>query len=213
MVYNFTLPPLLLYSLATGNARVFSDWAQTLVPPRHERLFLILPPPMTASGCVPWRGFCPHRRLHGWRIESDKTAGRFPKSAIRTGPTSPYELNITYLDALKNPAVSEDPLHIPRFLASQAVVLALPGVPAVYIHSLLGSQNWTDGVRLTGRARTINRARLSADAVCAELADPKSVRARIFYPYLDMIRIRIRQPAFHPAAGMQILSSMIGFSW
>jgi hypothetical protein len=28
MVYNFTLPPLLLYSLATGNARVFSDWAQ-----------------------------------------------------------------------------------------------------------------------------------------------------------------------------------------
>ena len=121
------------------------------------------------------------------------------------GPTSPYELNITYLDALKDPASPDDPLHIPRFLASQAVALAFAGVPAVYIHSILGSQNWTEGVRLTGRARTINRARLSVDAVHAELADPKSVRASIFYPYLEMIGIRTGQPAFHPAAAMQVL--------
>jgi glucosylglycerate phosphorylase len=122
------------------------------------------------------------------------------------GSSSPYELNITYLDALKDPGCPEDPLHISRFLASQAVALALAGVPGVYIHSILGSQNWTEGVRLTGRARTINRERLSAEPLGKELADQQNLRARIFYPYMKMIRIRTRQPAFHPAAGMRIIN-------
>jgi sucrose phosphorylase len=121
------------------------------------------------------------------------------------GSQSPYELNITYVDALRNPAQPDDPFFIPRFLASQAVALVLPGVPAVYIHSIIGSRNWTEGVRQTGRARTINREKLAADALETQLADPRGFRARIFFPYLDLVRLRTRQPAFHPAAGTQIL--------
>jgi sucrose phosphorylase len=84
------------------------------------------------------------------------------------------------------------------------VALTLPGIPAVYIHSLLGSGNWAAGVALTGRARTINREKLSAEKVAAELADPRSIRARVFQPYLNMIRVRIGQPAFHPGSGTQV---------
>jgi sucrose phosphorylase len=84
-------------------------------------------------------------------------------------------------------------------------VLVLPGVPAVYIHSILASRNWTEGVRQTGRARTINRAKLITDALDTQLADPQGFRARIFFPYLDLVRLRTRQPAFHPAAGAQVL--------
>jgi sucrose phosphorylase len=122
------------------------------------------------------------------------------------GSQSPYELNITYVDALRNPSQPDDPFFVPRFLASQAVALALPGVPAVYIHSLLGSRNWTEGVRQTERARTINREKLAADALDTQLADPRGFRARIFFPYLDLVRLRTQQPAFHPAAGAQILT-------
>ncbi|MFC1877754.1 hypothetical protein ACFL2E_10875, partial [Thermodesulfobacteriota bacterium] len=117
------------------------------------------------------------------------------------GTESPYEFNITYFDALKDPGVSNDPFHIARFLASQAVALVLPGVPAVYIHSLLGSRNWASGIEGTGQARTINREKLSVDTIVVELANPKTIRARVFQSYRDMVRVRLRQPAFNPGAG------------
>jgi sucrose phosphorylase len=78
-------------------------------------------------------------------------------------------------------------------------------VPATYIHSLLGSHNWEDGVRQTGRARTINREKLLVEEVERELKDPVSLRSRIFGMYRDLIRIRAKQPAFHPKAGFRIL--------
>ena len=205
MVYNFTLPPLLLYALTAGNARVFSNWAQTLVPPSAQTAFFNFTASHDGIGVRPLEGVLPSSEIARLADRIRKNGGLVSEKRNPDGSQSPYELNVTYLDALKNPTISEDPLHIPRFMASQAVALALPGIPAVYIHSLLGSQNWTEGVRLTGQARTINRTKLSVDAICAELADRGSLRARIFYPYLHMIRIRTRQPALHPGAGMRIL--------
>ena len=206
MVYNFTLPPLLFYALATGKARVFSEWAQTLEPPSPRTAFYNFTASHDGIGVRPLEGILPSSAIAGLADRVRKNGGFVSEKRNPDGSRSPYELNITYLDALKNPDVKNDPLHIQRFLASQAVALVLSGVPAVYIHSLLGSQNWTDGVKQTGRARTINRAQLSANAISRELADPHSLRARIFYPYLDMIRIRTRQPCFHPAASMSILN-------
>ena len=206
MVYNFTLPPLLLYSLATGSARIFSDWARNLSTPTTRTAFFNFTASHDGIGVRPLEGILPSSQIAWLANRVVLNGGQVSERLNLDGSNSPYELNVTYLDALKDPACPEDPLHISRFLASQAVALALAGVPGVYIHSMLGSQNWTEGVRLTGRARTINRERLSAEAVCKELADRRSLRARIFYPYLKMIRIRIRQPAFHPAAGMRVLN-------
>lgn len=206
MVYNFSLPPLLLYALATGNARVFSDWARNLAAPSERTAFFNFTASHDGIGVRPLEGILPSSQIAWLARHVRLNGGQVSERCNPDGSTSPYELNITYFDALRDPATPDDPLHIPRFLAAQAVALAFAGVPAVYIHSLLGSRNWTEGVALTGRARTINRARLSADAVCEELADPKSVRARVFYPYLEMIGIRAGQPAFHPAARMQVLT-------
>jgi glycosidase len=205
MVYNFTLPPLLLYSLATGSARTFSDWAHTLVPPSSKTAFFNFTASHDGIGVRPLEGILPSSEI-AWLAERiEKNGGLVSEKRNPDGSVSPYELNITYLDALKDPMVEKDRLQVQRFLASQAVMLVLPGVPAVYIHSLLGSQNWQEGIRITGQARTINRARLSMDTLCTELKDPHSLRSLIFFPYLEMIRIRNRQPAFHPMAGMQIL--------
>ncbi|MGD9309642.1 MAG: sugar phosphorylase [Desulfosarcina sp.] len=205
MVYNFTLPPLLLYSLVTGNARVFSKWAQTLVLPSSQTAFLNFTASHDGIGVRPLEGWLPPSEISLLIDRVRQNGGRVSMRQNPDGSPTPYELNITYLDALKDPASPDDPFHISRFLASQAVALTLPGVPAVYIHSLLGSTNWLEGVALTGRARTINRERLRADTVFADLADRRGHRWTVFYPYLDMIRIRNRQPAFHPTAEMQVL--------
>ena len=90
-------------------------------------------------------------------------------------------------------------------MASQSIQYALPGVPATYIHSLLGSRNWYQGVEQTGRARTINREKLDKATLVAEINEPQSFRARIFTAYTHMIRTRTRQAAFHPNADFAIL--------
>ncbi|MGD9017939.1 MAG: hypothetical protein PVH30_11175, partial [Desulfobacterales bacterium] len=118
------------------------------------------------------------------------------------GSDTPYELNATYVDAILGDPSSE---RAEKFLASQAIQYALPGVPATYIHSLMGSRNWTAGVEQTGRARTINREKPDVDRVTAALADPGSFRSRVFFPYLRMISTRRRQKAFHPNASFEVL--------
>ncbi len=205
MVYNFTLPPLLLHGLCTGTATRFSQWAATLETPSATTTFFNFTASHDGVGVRPLEGILPPSEISWLADRVVQNGGRVSTKNNPDGTASPYELNITYLDALKDPEKPEDQQQIPRFLASQATALVLAGVPAIYLHSLLGSTNWTEGVRITGRARTINRAQLQMDTISAELADPTSRRSRIFFPYLEMLRIRRRQPAFAPDAAMRVL--------
>src|SRR5690606_38772488 len=95
---------------------------------------------------------------------TESVGGRVSYRNNADGSRSPYELNVTYVDAI---AGISDPIEtqVRRFLVSQAVMLALAGMPAVYIHSLLGSRNDQAGVARTGHNRSINRARLDADSI------------------------------------------------
>jgi sucrose phosphorylase len=204
MVYNFTLPPLLLHALSTGNVRVLAEWIQSLSTPSPAAAFLNFTASHDGIGTRPLEELLSPAEINRLVDRVHRNGGYVSMRRGRDGLESPYELNITYFDALKDPGRVDDPFHIARFLASQAVALSLPGVPAVYIHSLLGSRNWSAGVQQTGRARAINREKLSADAVAGELADPRSIRARVFHPYGNMIRLRRRQPAFHPGSGTQV---------
>jgi len=82
------------------------------------------------------------------------------------------------LDALLSGRTGADPYHPQRFLATQAIQYALPGVPAMYIHSILGSRNWETGVRQTRRARTINRERMQVDQLLSQLNNPATLRSQ-----------------------------------
>lgn len=118
------------------------------------------------------------------------------------GSESPYELNITYVDAI---IAGEKEFPAQKFLASQAIQYVLPGVPATYIHSMLGSRNWMDGVSQTGRVRSINREKLNVDDLVTQLNNSSSLRCKIFSGYCLLMKIRRRQSAFHPKAGFEIL--------
>ncbi|GAG67736.1 unnamed protein product [marine sediment metagenome] len=47
--------------------------------------------------------------------------------------------------------------------------------------------------------------RLDVENLMSELKDPESFRSRIFYSYIDLIKIRKKQQAFHPNADFKIL--------
>lgn len=51
MVYNFALPPLVLYSFLSEDATVLQNWARDLNTPSEETCFFTSLPHMTVSGC------------------------------------------------------------------------------------------------------------------------------------------------------------------
>ena len=102
--------------------------------------------------------------------------------------------------------VSPSPgLHARRFLASQAVMLALRGIPGVYFHSLIGTPNYSEGVEQTGRSRTINRRKFTDDELQQILDDEHSAQRLVFDGYRRLLAVRIDQPAFHPEADQQVV--------
>ena len=205
MVYNFTLPPLLFYSFTKGDSSVLSNWAKTLDLESSTNTFFNFTASHDGIGVRPLEGILPAEEVNSLIEVVEQNGGEVSFKQNPDGSESPYELNITYVDALSKNGSQADPLHAQRFLASQSIQLVMPGVPAIYIHSLLGSRNWSEGVKETGRARSINRKKLDADAVLKEFSDPDSFRSQVFHPYIEMIRIRKQQPAFHPKAGFEIL--------
>lgn len=206
MVYNFTLPPLLLYSFISEDTALLSQWARELYLSSRHNTFLNFTASHDGIGVRPLEGILSAEEIGRIIKTVKKNGGDVSYKQNPDGSQSPYELNITYIDALLDRAFEPDRYHVNRFLASQAIQYVLPGVPATYIHSLLGSRNWNDGVRLTGRARTINREKLQMDEVAEQLENPEAFRSEIFHAYCRMIRIRKQQPAFHPNAGFEILT-------
>ena len=202
MVYNFTLPPLLFYSFIMEDASVLSKWAKGLQLESADTTFFNFTASHDGIGVRPLEGILPQQEIAKLADVVKTNGGHVSYKQNPDGSESPYELNITYLDAI---LADETSSNAAKFLASQAIQYALPGVPATYIHSLLGSRNWHTGVQKTGRARTINREKLQIETLLAELNDPQSFRSRIFFPYLELIKMRTRQPAFHPNAAFEIL--------
>ena len=115
-------------------------------------------------------------------------------------------MNINYFDALSNPNENEPlELQVDRFIAAQAIMLSLIGVPGIYFHSLFGSCGWIEGVKQTGHNRTINREKCNLDVLQNELANENSLRSKVFRRYRHLLLVRGRTPAFHPHSAQKIL--------
>jgi sucrose phosphorylase len=202
MVYNFTLPPLLFYTFVKEDSTALSEWARGLELESESNTFFNFTASHDGIGVRPLEGILSPSEIDGLIEIVTENNGQVSYKRNPDGSDSPYELNITYVDAILG---DPDSKKTERFLASQAIQYVVPGVPATYIHSLLGSRNWLEGVKETGRARTINRAKLQVEEVLSELNDPDSFRSKVFFPYLDLIKVRKQQRAFHPNAGFEIL--------
>lgn len=206
MVYNFTLPPLLFHTVLSGDSTRLREWVNTLETPSDMTTFFNFTASHDGIGVRPVEGILNEAEVNALVAHVKARGGRVNYKRNSDGSESPYELNCTYVDALTDPAESED-MQVKRFLMSQAIQLALTGVPAIYIHSLLGSHNWLEGMAQTGHNRTINRQKLDTDAILAQLDDADSFRAKVFYGYVHLIQTRIQQSAFHPNAGQSAVDT------
>ncbi len=208
MVYNFALPPLVLHTFQTEDARAITRWASGLELPSAHTTFFNFLASHDGIGVTPARGLISPHEIDRLVERTLEHGGLVSFRANPDGTQSPYELNINYFDALSNP-YSDDPIQtqIDRFVAAHAVMLSLVGVPGIYFHSLFGSRGWREGVAVTGRNRTINRQKLNRTELDRELSSPETIRSGVFERLGHMLRSRASHPAFHPH-GSQVIIDM-----
>ncbi len=206
IIYNFPLAPLLVWSLLKGDATALSAWARTLEYVGPRATYLNITATHDGIGMRPVEGLLDEaQRAELVRLAYDR-GGDVTGKRNADGSISPYELNLSYFDAINDPRAEEPrELQVRRFLLSQAIPLALMGVPGIYLHSLLGSRNDLEGVRRSGRARSINRQQLDLEELRAELRVPGSPRQEVFQGYRRLLELRGGEPAFHPDARQEVL--------
>lgn len=206
MVYNFSLPPLTLHAFHQGNAEILSEWAAALTLPSPRVSFFNFLASHDGIGLTPARGLLADEEVQAIADRVEALGGYVSYRSNSDGSESPYELNISYIDALGEPSVEEgDELVARRFLATQAIMLSLRGVPGIYFHSLYGSRSWKEGAERSGQKRRINRQKLQRCELEAALADPSSLRSMVFFSYGEMLRKRAAEPAFHPTGEQEVV--------
>ncbi|MDD2922413.1 MAG: sugar phosphorylase [Anaerolineales bacterium] len=206
LVYNFALPPLTLHTFRAGDARVLSKWAKTLTPPSDKTTFFNFLASHDGIGLNPARGILSDEEIDALINQTREHGGLISYKKNADGSQSPYEMNVNYFDALSNPNGGEPlNLQIDRFIAAQAVMLALVGMPGVYFHSLFGSRGWLEGAAQTGRSRTINREKCQIEKLQDELADENSLRSKVFARFRRLLKARSGASAFHPHGTQNIL--------
>jgi glycosidase len=201
LVYQFALPPLILHALLTGRATALTAWAAALEAPPPGCTFLNFTASHDGIGVRPLEGLVPEGGLELLVRQVEKQGGRISSKRNPDGSESPYELNITYFDALGG---TESDLHITRFLCSQTLPLSLQGIPALYFQSLVAAPNDTAGLHRTGAARSLNRHKWQEAELHSLLHQSTSPAARVCSELLRRLRLRADQAAFDPASPQQI---------
>ncbi len=206
MVYQFPLAPLALNAIQTGQATHLSRWAAGLSLPSDQVAFFNFTASHDGIGVTPVRGILSPSEVQALVDQALAHGGHVSYKTNPDGSQSVYELNISYFDALSDPKGREpQATQVGRFMVSQAIMLALIGVPGIYAHSLFGSRSWPEGVAQTGRPRSINRQTLQRAELEAELADSRSIRHQVFSAYTHLLRQRASHRAFDPHGRQQVM--------
>jgi sucrose phosphorylase len=213
-IYNFSLPPLLVHALVTGNSSHLSTWMMSMPPAQDGTFYFNFIASHDGIGLRPIEGLLAQDEVDTLLTTMERFGGRVSWREASEESAKPYEINITLFDALKGTIEGPDDWGQQRFLCAHAIMLGLEGVPAFYIHSLLGTRNDIDRLEHTSQNRAINRHQWHLENLMATFADASSVHTQVFNALKNLIMIRKQQPAFHPNATQFTLhlgTALLGF--
>jgi len=207
MVYNFALPPLVLHSFQTGNASALTQWASTLIPISSQSSYFNFLDSHDGIGVMAVKGILTDKEIERMALLVLEHGGYISYKDNGDGTKSPYELNITWYSAINNDDADEpEELQIRRYIASRSIALTLMGVPGIYFHGLLGSKNDAELVIEEKETRSINRKNIIMEDLIKSLKASESRTAMVTKMMLDLIKLRINEPAFHPNAAQLVLN-------
>ena len=206
LAYNFPLPPLMLEAAISGKADLLNGWLKRWPQlPDHTGLLNF-----TAShdgiGLRPLEGLMDENRLIQLLIRCEQRGGLISHRRLKDGSEIPYEINISWWSAMADGGIDPGHLQIERFLMTQLLVLALPGIPAFYLPSLLATPNDLAQFRRTGHRRDLNRPIFRHSTLDNRLQDPHDPASIVLDQLRNAMAIRSTLNAFEPDSPMQMLS-------
>ncbi|MCK5529596.1 MAG: sugar phosphorylase, partial [Kiritimatiellae bacterium] len=142
MVYNFTLPPLVLHTFYREDSTALTRWAQALEKPSPVTHFFEFLDSHDGIGLMGVKDILSEEDIAFIAEKAQKYGGIISYKSGSNGQDIPYEMNITWYSALNRDDVDEGmPLQVKRFIASRTIALVLQGVPGIYFHSIVGTEN------------------------------------------------------------------------
>ena len=215
LIYNFSLPPLLLHTMLSGNCRHLRRWMTSMPPARRGRAYLNFIASHDGIGLRPAEGLLSKTEQDDLISTLRSFGGEISMRRTPDGELTPYEANISLYSAMSGTIEKGiDDLQSARFIAAHTIMLALEGLPAFYIHSLLGTENDLQGMADSGHARSINRHQWDMQDLDSALTDESQHNHSLFEELKRRIDIRKEQEAFHPNATQYTLhlgDQILGF--
>lgn len=198
LIYNFSLPPLILYSMLYGNSTILRKWLMSMPPPMEGTTYFNFIASHDGIGIRPAEGLISEKNIKAILRRMKEFGGEVSYRKVEN-KNKPYEINIALIDALKGTIDNLDNFQIERFICAHAIMLSLEGIPAIYVHSFFGTENDYSGMQSTKQKRSINRKRYDLKDLRNKM-NKKTINSAVLKQLNSLISIRKKQPAFHPNA-------------
>lgn len=207
MVYNFALPPLVLYTFYRGCANSLSQWAAQLEAPSSQASFFNILDTHDGIGLMGVKDILSKEEIDLIIANAKQRGGQVSYKMHEGEAEEPYEINSTWWSAVNGDENAEEmTLQVKRYIATRSISLVIKGVPGVYIHGLLGTSNDYDLMEQTGTKRDLNRGMIDCEAVKSHLGQANSKLSLIGRHIVRLHKVRTRERAFHPGGGQKVLN-------
>ena len=206
IAYNFPLPPLLLEAVLKERPDLLNRWLERWPQLPEQTTLLNFSASHDGVGLRPLEGLMEAERLEQLLALCERRGGLISHRRLSDGCERPYEINISWWAAMA--AGGRDPRlqQRERFRLSQLFVMALPGVPAFYLPTLMASGNDEASFRSSGQRRDLNRERFNREGLERRLTDPHSDASYALETVRHAMDVRGSLRAFHPQAAFACLS-------
>lgn len=213
-IYNFSLPPLLVNTLLTGSCTYLRQWLMSMPPAQNGTAYFNFIASHDGIGLRPAEGLLTDSEIASLISTMQGFGGEISWRAAENNIKKPYEINISLFDALQGTVKGPDQWQHARFICAHAIMLALEGIPGIYIHSLLATGNDYQRLEQHQHNRAINRHQWDDTAIRAALTHSANNHSMIYRKLTELIKLRTQQPAFHPNATqytLQLGDNLFGF--
>ena len=200
-IYNFTLPPMSIFTLMFGDATQIRKWSMGMPPALPNTAYLNFLSSHDGIGLRPIEGVLPDQQLDQMVSQLEYNGSLFSWRNISQSEQKIYEANITLFDSLRHiPSDPNGEFKIQRYLAANCIMLGFEGVPAFYLNAMFATGNDTEAVIKNRSNRAINRHKWSKIELEKRLNSSHNIESKILNSLKKLISIRKRQAAFHPNA-------------
>ena len=206
IAYNFPLPPLLLEAVQRERPDLLNRWLNRWPSLPNQTTLLNFSASHDGIGLRPLEGLMENDRLEQLLEGCERRGGLISHRRLSDGAERPYEINISWWAAMAGGGRDPSLHQRERYRLSQLLVIALPGVPAFYLPTLLASANDEASFRRSGQRRDLNRERFDVEMVERRLEDPYSDTQFTLQTIREAMAVRATLPAFDPQAAFETLS-------